>query len=89
MFITNVLTQHAFDRPEETAIVFEDNEWTYRDLYNHARKIACYLQSRGYKKGDIIAQFMLNSDLFMAVYYGVQLAGCTICPLTQNSQRQR
>ena len=81
MFITNVLTQHAFDRPEETAIVFEDNEWTYRDLYNHARKIACYLQSRGYKKGDIIAQFMLNSDLFMAVYYGVQLAGCTIMPV--------
>ena len=81
MFITNVLTQHAFDRPEETAIVFEDNEWTYRDLYHHARKIACYLQSRGYKKGDIIAQFMLNSDLFMAVYYGVQLAGCTIMPV--------
>lgn len=81
MFITNVLTQHVFDRPEETAIVFENNEWTYRDLYNHARKIACYLQSRGYKKGDIIAQFMLNSDLFMAVYYGVQLAGCTIMPV--------
>ena len=81
MFITNILTQHAFDRPEETAIVFEDNEWTYRDLYNHARKIACYLQSRGYKKGDIIAQYMLNSDLFMAVYYGVQLAGCTIMPI--------
>ena len=81
MFITNVLTQHALDRPEETAIVFENNEWTYRELYNNARKVACYLQSRGYKKGDIIAQFMLNSDLFMAVYYGVQLAGCTIMPV--------
>lgn len=81
MFMTNVLTQHALDRPEETAIIFEGNEWSYRELYNQARKIAGYLQSRGYQKGDIIAQFMLNSDLFMAVYYGVQLAGCTVMPV--------
>ena len=81
MFMTNVLTQHALDRPEETAIIFEGNEWTYRDLYHNAKKIAGYLQSRGYRKGDIIAQFMMNSDLFMAVYYGVQLAGCTVMPV--------
>ncbi|MGM9950934.1 MAG: class I adenylate-forming enzyme family protein, partial [Lysinibacillus sp.] len=81
MFMTNVLTQHALDRPEETAIIFEDNEWTYRDLYHNAKKIAGYLQGRGYRKGDIIAQFMLNSDVFMAVYYGVQLAGCTVMPV--------
>lgn len=39
------------------------------------------MQKQGYKKGDIIAQFMLNSDAFMAVYYGVQLAGLTIMPI--------
>lgn len=81
MFITNVLTQHALERPEKSAIIFENTEWTYRELYNNAKKIASYLQSRGYEKGDIIAQFMLNSDLFMAVYYGVQLAGCTVMPI--------
>lgn len=81
MFMTNVLTQHALDRPEETAIIFEGNEWSYRELYSQATKIAGYLQNRGYQKGDIIAQFMLNSDLFMAVYYGVQLAGCTVMPV--------
>lgn len=81
MFVTNVLAQHALSRPEDTAIVFKNSEWTYGELYDHARKIASYIQSRGYKKGDIIAQFMLNSDLFMAVYYGVQLAGCTVMPI--------
>ncbi len=81
MFMTNVLTQHALDRAEETAIVFGDTQWTYRELYRNAKKIASYLQSKGYGKGDIIAQFMLNSDLFMAVYYGVQLAGCTVMPV--------
>lgn len=81
MFITNVLAQHALNRPEETAVVFENTEWTYRELYYYANKIACYLHRRGYEKGDVIAQFMLNSDLFMAVYYGAQLAGCTIMPI--------
>lgn len=81
MFITNVLAQHAMNTPDAQAIVFEENVWTYRELYHNAKQIAEYLQQRGYKKGDIVAQFMLNSDLFMAVYYGVQLAGLTIMPI--------
>ena len=81
MFITNVLTQHALETPEQTAIIFENTEWTYRELYDNAKKIANYLLQNGYQKGDVIAQFMLNSDLFMVVYYGVQLAGCTVMPI--------
>ena len=81
MFITNVLTQHALSRPNELAIVFENSQWTYRELYNHAKKIANYLTRQGYKKGDIVAQFTLNSDIFMAIYYGVQLAGLTVMPI--------
>ncbi len=81
MFITSVLAKHAKNRPNAQAIVFEGEKWTYSELYENAKKIAAYLQQRGYKKGDIVAQFMLNSDLFMVVYYGVQLAGLTIMPI--------
>ncbi|MDN4495065.1 class I adenylate-forming enzyme family protein [Ureibacillus aquaedulcis] len=81
MFILNVLEQHATNTPDALAVAFEENEWTYKDLYENAQKIAGYLQQEGYQKGDIVAQFMLNSDLFMAVYYGVQLAGLTIMPV--------
>ncbi|WP_332646144.1 class I adenylate-forming enzyme family protein [Lysinibacillus sp. 54212] len=81
MFMTNILAQHAQNQPDDTAIVFENGQWTYRELYENALKIASYIRSRGYEKGDIIAQYMLNSDVFMAVYYGVQLAGCTVMPI--------
>lgn len=81
MFILNVLKQHATSTPDTLAIAFEENEWTYSELYRNAQKIAGYLQQQGYQKGDIVAQFMLNSDLFMAVYYGVQLAGLTVMPV--------
>ena len=81
MYITNVLMHHAQQTPNELAIVFENNKWTYKELYTRAKKIADYLTGKGYVKGDIVAQFTLNSDLFMAVYYGVQLAGLTVMPI--------
>lgn len=81
MFITNVFAEHASTKPEATAVVFEGNVWSYRDLYRNAEKVAGYLLEKGYKKGDIIAQFMLNSEVFLAVYYGAQLAGLTIMPV--------
>lgn len=81
MVITHALREHAQQQPEQLAIVFEDNEWTYAELYEKAQKIASYLQQQGYKKGDIVAQFTLNSDLFMAIYYGVQLAGLIVMPV--------
>lgn len=81
MSIINVLANHATTNPNATAVVFESSEWNYSELYNHSKKIAAYLLEKGYKKGDIISQFMLNSDLFLAVYYGVQLAGLTIMPV--------
>ncbi|WP_088291770.1 class I adenylate-forming enzyme family protein [Ureibacillus sinduriensis] len=81
MFISNVLEKHATIAPDSQAIAFEGKEWTYSELYKNAQKIAAYLQKKGYQKGDIVAQFMLNSDLFMAVYYGVQMAGLTVMPV--------
>jgi long-chain acyl-CoA synthetase len=81
MFITNVLAEHAITKPDATAVVFEDRVWSYRELLQHSEKIAAFLLEKGYKKGDIIAQFMLNSDTFLAVYYGVQLAGLTVMPV--------
>ena len=81
MFMTTVLTEHATNTPDQPAIIFEHNEWTYKELYENARKIAHFIQEQGYQKGDVIAQFMLNTDLFMAVYFGVQLAGCTVMPI--------
>ncbi|SOC43953.1 class I adenylate-forming enzyme family protein [Ureibacillus acetophenoni] len=81
MTIIDVLYDHASKNPDATAVVFENSEWSYSELYKHSKKVASYLLEKGYKKGDIIGQFMLNSDIFLAVYYGAQLAGLTIMPV--------
>ncbi|MEL4026241.1 long-chain fatty acid--CoA ligase [Lysinibacillus endophyticus] len=81
MFITNVLRQHAMSNPDSPAVQFEEQCWTYSELYKNAQKIASYLLQQGYKEGDIVAQFMGNSHYFLAVYYGIQLAGLTCMPV--------
>lgn len=81
MYITSIVEKHALRKPSRPGIIFEKNTMTYGEMFANAKKIASYLQKKGYKKGDIIAQFMMNSDLFIPVYLGVQLAGLTIMPV--------
>ena len=81
MLITNMIEEYAIKQPSKEAIVFENRTMTYGELFENAKKIASYLQHKGYKKGDMIAQFMLNTDLFLPVYLGVKLAGLTIMPV--------
>ena len=81
MAITKSLFEQSIKTPEAKAIMFHDESWTYKELYEKSLKIAHYLVKKGYKKDDIVAQFTLNSNLFMAIYYGVQLAGLTVMPV--------
>lgn len=79
--ILEKLQRFVKETPDATALVFEGKRWSYKEMYEGALKIASYLAERGFGKGDIVAQYMLNSDYFMFVYYGVQLSGATVMPV--------
>lgn len=79
--ILEKLKRYAEETPNATALVFDGRQWSYADMYAGAEKIASYLTERGIRQGDIVAQYMLNSDYFMLVYYGVQLTGATVMPV--------
>lgn len=81
MLVLDHLKQYAEQTPQHEALVFEDRVWTYAELYEGAKKVAHYLSESGVQKGDIVAQYMLNSDYFMIVYYGIQLTGATVMPV--------
>ncbi|MER2030171.1 MAG: long-chain-fatty-acid--CoA ligase [Solibacillus sp.] len=81
MFITDYLKAQVEKTPEAIAVSFNNDEISYEAFYRNVVRVAAFVQSKGMKKGDIVASMLLNSDLFMAVYYGVQLAGCTLLPI--------
>ncbi|MCM3636758.1 long-chain fatty acid--CoA ligase [Sporosarcina luteola] len=81
MFMTNVLGDYAKQQPDKVFTSYNGREWTYGEFYEKAMKVAGHFQAEGYEKGDIIALYSLNSDLFLVYYFGIQMGGFTVMPV--------
>ncbi|WP_249870745.1 class I adenylate-forming enzyme family protein [Oceanobacillus saliphilus] len=81
MLITENLELHAKEQPDKIYTLHNGEAWTYAEFFKKAKNIAAYFQAKGYKKGDIIALYSLNSDHFLACYYGIQLGGFSVMPV--------
>ncbi|KGR77893.1 class I adenylate-forming enzyme family protein [Ureibacillus manganicus] len=81
MLVSNMLKQYATTKADKIASQFKNKTLTYKELYMQAERLASYLQSKGYKKGDIAAIYMNNSDMFLVCYFGVQLLGMAAMPI--------
>lgn len=51
---------------------------TYQDLEVESNQIACWLQSIGVKKGDIVGLYLPNVPQFLPSYYGILKAGAIV-----------
>ncbi len=54
---------------------------TYEELYQRARRTACYLERRGFKKGDRILFWGANSPRWAAAFFGCLLKGIIVVPM--------
>lgn len=71
--------------PDGTALLFEDQKYTYIELNNWANQIAHYYLSLGIKKGDVIAVMLENRSEIIATIVGLAKIGVTIA-LVNTSQ---
>lgn len=69
------------DRPEKTAIVFNDTGITYRELMDQVNTCAQALLKLGVKKGDHVAVLPTPSPEFTAVYFATLAIGAVYNPL--------
>lgn len=53
--IPNWLPQRAYITPDKIALSFEEDEWTFAELYEKSRKLARKLTKVGFRKGNRIA----------------------------------
>lgn len=81
MFVSEKLALHALNQPEKVITKFEGRETTYAKFFEQAKRLAGYFQEKGYKKEDIIAVYLNNSDYFLTCYYACQLGGFTVLPV--------
>ncbi|KAH8384846.1 hypothetical protein KR093_009949, partial [Drosophila rubida] len=72
--------------PDKLAVVSESQKWTFRQLNEHANRVANVFHSHGYKKGDIVGLLMENRCEFVATWLGLSKLG-VITPLINTNLR--
>ena len=75
--VSDVFIEIAASQPDSTAILFEDQKWTYRDLDNYSNQVANLFQDAGVKPGETVIMFMQNSPQFVGVSLGLSKIGAT------------
>ena len=81
MSVAEKLAFHAKQQPNKLITQFNGRNTSYAEFYEQAKKLACFLQLKGYQKEDIIAVYLNNSDYFLVCYYACQLGGFSVMPV--------
>ena len=77
-----VLVQQAARRfGDKTALVFEGQRWSFRELDTASSKVAAQLQQRGIGAGDKVSLFSANGPEWIVAYYAVMKLGAVANPL--------
>jgi long-chain acyl-CoA synthetase len=66
---------------DRTAILFENEKTSYRDLWKRCGKLAGMVSGKGAVPGDRIAILAENSPQYLEMYMGLPAAGFVIVPL--------
>lgn len=69
------------NNPEKTAIVFENEKLTYRELNEKANRIAGYLKRKGISSEKLVGVLLERSSLFVEAVLGIWKAGAAYIPL--------
>lgn len=81
MPLDQILSKSAENFGEKAAIVWNDKEYSFKDLDSMSNKFAHALLEKGLTKGDRVCIFMQNSPEFIVSHFGIIKAGCITVPL--------
>lgn len=82
MNIGMLLTRNAQFWPDKTALIFEDQRFTYREYNQNVNRLANAFLDMGIKKGDKIATLLTNCVEQLEIYWAVAKTGAVVVPLS-------
>ena len=68
-------------KPNNIMVYEGDRTFTYREIFDRARRLAGGLKKLGIKKGMRVGALMFNHYRWYDLYYGLAAAGCILVPL--------
>jgi natural product biosynthesis luciferase-like monooxygenase protein len=88
-FVHQYLESQAEKTPDQTALVFEDERLTYRQLNERSNQLARHLQKLGVGSESVVGIYMQRSQWLVIAMLGVLKAGGAYLPLDTASPRER
>ncbi|SFG29324.1 amino acid adenylation domain-containing protein [Novosphingobium sp. CF614] len=79
--IPDLLVRWALQRPLASALEHRGTVWTYGDLEEQTRRLACHLIAKGIRAGDRVALVMPRSPCLVLALHAVLRAGATFVPI--------
>ncbi|HEY8711082.1 MAG TPA: class I adenylate-forming enzyme family protein, partial [Burkholderiaceae bacterium] len=79
--LSDLIRQHARERPAQPAVVQGDVQLSYAALDALMDRVGASLQRDGLKPGDAIAICAQSSPRYAAVFLGALRAGIAVAPL--------
>lgn len=81
MDLGDLVARNARMMPKKEAVVFNDNRYTWGEVNEIVNTVANNLLAAGLRKGDKVAMWMFNSDMFIFAFYGIAKAGGVAVPV--------
>jgi non-ribosomal peptide synthetase component F len=78
--LSGLLAQHAYYRPDQAALVFAGNEYTFNELNREVNRLANAWLDCGLIKGDKVATVLPNCFELMSAYWAAAASGIVIVP---------
>jgi len=82
LLLGNLVRQNATVRPNETAIIYEDNKLTFKQLDEDTNKLANALIGIGVEKGDRVGILLLNPHISTIYYFACAKIGAVLVPIS-------
>ena len=88
MNIIELIIKNAERFPDKSAIIFDDEALTYRDLVGQVRKLSYAFSKLGVKRGTFIGLLLNNSIEFILSMLAAASLGATIVPMSSSLGRK-
>jgi long-chain acyl-CoA synthetase len=75
------LRRNVMRFPDRLAVVFENNRYTYKEFNTKINRLANALVGLGVKKGEKVALFGHNSDVWLMASYAASKVGAAFIPM--------
>ena len=80
--LADLFIEQVRKSPDQIALIFENEQWTYRQLSDRANQLAFYLQSKGVKEDQIIPVYMDKSAEMIVSIFGILISGAAFAPVS-------